>query len=213
MYSGISTFLLSHPGVDPLVVAFFFLVFFGFTLPIPEELALVIVGVTLRGAGRSYIPVAFVACLALILADLIYYSIARFFGPRLLRLRFIRGILKPERIEESERYFARKGPKIIFICRFVLGLRLAAIMSSGFLRLSVKRFLAYDFSALCIGTPVWLAVGYTVGLQFERGMGTIGKLLSICGPVAVVVAAFLVYKSVMADRSRMAASAEAALPE
>lgn len=207
MHDGISGLLLSHPGVDPLFAAFLFLLLFGFTLPIPEEAALVVAGLTLRGAGRPYPGALAVSLLALALADLGYYSIARFFGPRLLRVRFIRGILGAKRIEESERYFARKGPRIVFVCRFVVGLRAAAIMSAGFLRLPLGRFLARDIAALCIGAPLWLAAGYSLGLQFDAGIGALGRILSICGPVAVGVAAIFVYRSVMADRSRSAAEA------
>jgi membrane protein DedA with SNARE-associated domain len=208
MYRGISELLVSHPGIDPLLAAFLFLLFFGFTLPIPEELALVIAGLTLRGVGASYPEVLALACVALALADLGYYSIARFIGPRFLRIRFLRGLIKSERIEESERYFARRGPRIVFICRFVVGLRAAAIMSAGFFRLPLGRFLAYDLPALCLGTPLWLAAGFSLGLQFEGGMNSLAKILSICGPAALVAAAILVYRSVMADRSRLAAGGE-----
>jgi membrane protein DedA with SNARE-associated domain len=210
MNGGIAEILLSHPGVDPLLAGFVFLLCFGFTLPIPEELALVITGLTLRSVGRPYLEVAAVACLALALSDLGYYSIARFLGPRLIRVRLLRGIFKSGKIEESERYFARRGPRILFVCRFVVGLRAAAIMSAGFLRLPCRRFLSRDLPALCIGAPLWLAVGFSIGLQFERGIGALGRALSVVGPVAAVVAGILVYRGVMADRSKFAVRGGAA---
>lgn len=189
--------------MDPLLAAFVFLLLFGFTSPIPEELALVIVGLALRGAGRGYLEILPIALLALALSDIIYYSIARFFGSRLLRIRFLRGILKPERIEASERFFARKGPKIVFACRFVVGLRFAAIVSAGILRMPLKRLLAYDLPALCIGAPAWLGVGYAIAFQLGGAdIGIIGTILSVCGPLAVFAAAILVYKKVAAERGR-----------
>jgi membrane protein DedA with SNARE-associated domain len=148
-----------------------------------------------------------VAWLALVAADLGYYSIARFAGPRLLRIRPLRAILGANRIEESEKYFARRGPRIIFLCRFVVGLRAAAIMASGFLRYPLGRFLARDLPALVIGVTAWLGVGYSIGIQVEGGIGAIGNALSIGGPAAAIVAAILVYRSVRRDRLRLAADA------
>jgi len=201
MHGGIWDILHRHPGADPLFAAFAFLLLFGFTLPIPEELALVLVGLTLRGARRGYFEVLPVALLALALSDLIFYSIARLFGSRLHRFRLLRTILKPERINEAERYFLRRGPRIVFTCRFVVGLRLSAIMSAGFLRLSLKSFLAHNLPALCIGASAWLGIGYSLALRLGSDVGNLGKVFSVVGPVAALVAALLVYRSVVADRS------------
>ncbi len=196
--------LLSHPGVDPLLAAFAFLLLFGFTSPIPEELALILAGLSLRAAGRSYLEALSIACLALVLADLAYYSLPRFFGPFLARLPFLRRLLSPERMRQSERYFALKGPRMVFVCRFVLGLRAGAIMSAGFLRMPLKRFLAYDASALLIGAALWLGAGFFIGQRIEAGLGLFGEIVAVCAPLALVVAAVLIYRSVMAERSRLA---------
>ncbi|MGO8692306.1 MAG: DedA family protein [Rectinemataceae bacterium] len=189
-------------GGHPLLSAFLFLVLFGFTTPIPEELALVLVGLTLREARVPYLAALAAAFSALLLADLAYYSAARFLGPRLLRFRLLRGLLKPRGIAEAERYFSRKGARIVFACRFVVGLRAAAILSSGFLRLAVRRFVAYDASALSIGSVAWLAVGYAVGSRLGGRIGSFERIFSIIAPAAVVTAAILVYLAIKADRSK-----------
>jgi len=192
-------------GEHPLLLAFVFLLFFGFTFPIPEEAALILVGLALRGAGPSYLEALAAALLALVLADLLYYSVARFMGPRLIRIRLLRRVLKPERIDEAELYFLRRGAGIVFACRFVIGLRTAAILSAGLLRLTLKRFLAYDAAALSLGAAAWLAVGYLLGSRLGDGLGGLERILSIVGPLAIVAAAFLLYRGVMADRAKVLA--------
>lgn len=190
-------------GEHPLLPAFLFLLLFGFTLPIPEEAALVLVGVALRAAGRPFPEAYACALLALCLADLVYYSAARGIGPRLLRVRFVGRLLRPERIEEAERYFRLRGAGIVFACRFVVGLRTAAILSSGLLRLPLRRFLAYDAGALALGSAAWLGAGFFLGARMSAGLGGLERLLSIAAPLAVALAAFFLYRRIAADRARL----------
>jgi membrane protein DedA with SNARE-associated domain len=139
---------------------------------------------------------------ALLLADILYYSLARLIGPRLLRMRIFTRFMKAERVCEGERYFQRRGHRIVFFCRFVIGLRAPAILSAGFLRMPLKKFLAYDGLALLIAAPAWLGVGYALGAQLDSDVGTIGKIVAFAAPVAIVAATVLVYRSVKADRAK-----------
>jgi len=51
---------------NPLPFAFCFLILFGFTLPICEEIAVALVGVTMRATDTPFIPAACVALLAIL---------------------------------------------------------------------------------------------------------------------------------------------------
>ncbi|HET7838813.1 MAG TPA: DedA family protein [Rectinemataceae bacterium] len=188
---------------DHTYLAFFvFLLVFGFTLPISEEIALALVGVAARSQDLI-LPECLVPALpALLLADLLYYTIARLIGPRLLRMKLFIRFMKPERVCEGERYFQRRGQRIVFFCRFVIGLRAPAILSAGFLRMPLKRFIAFDGLALLIATPIWLAFGYALGAQLDSQVGTLGKIIAFVGPLAIVAGTVLVYRSVKADRAR-----------
>lgn len=174
-------------GFSPVLAVFLFLVLFGYTTPIPEELALVIAGASLKAAGLS-LPLALpLAILALSLADLGFYSIARFLGPKLLRLRILSRILRPERIAMVEGFFRARGPRILFACRFIPGLRMAAILSSGFLRLPLLRFVTYDSGSIVLAALAWMGVGYAVGLGFLDNASTLARILALAA-VAVLVA-------------------------
>jgi membrane protein DedA with SNARE-associated domain len=181
---------------------FFFLLLFGYTFPVPEEIALGLVGVAARTSGAGYFEALVAAVPALIIADFGYYFIARLFGPRILRFRFMRRAIKPERIEEGERYFKRRGARILFFCRFIVGLRAPALLSAGFLRMPIKNFALYDILALLVATPVWLGVGYALGAQFDKEIGVFGRIISLVGPVAVIAAVAIIYRGARADRSR-----------
>ncbi|MDA8425464.1 MAG: DedA family protein [Treponema sp.] len=186
----------------PLLSIFLFLFLFGFMLPIPEEIALALVGVLVNGTNLGMLRTLGVAIAALALADLVYYGLARMVGPRFLRFRLISRLVKPSAILAGEHYFRRRGPRIVFVCRFVVGLRMPGILSAGFLRMQLRRFMAYDGLAILIGTPVWLGVGYALGAKLDREVSLFGKILAILGPIAVIAGAVLVYRSVKADRAR-----------
>ena len=193
-------------GGHALLASFLFLLLFGFTLPISEEIALAFVGVGAWNSDTGFFEICGVAALALILADMIYYGLARFIGPKLLRSKLLSRMVKPERIESGERYFKVRGPRIVFVCRFVVGIRLPALLSAGLLRMPFKRFVLYDGAALVICVPVWIAVGHALGAQLDSHVGWLGKLLAVAGIVAAVVGSLLIYRSVKTDTARVEAA-------
>ncbi|MGO8692384.1 MAG: DedA family protein [Rectinemataceae bacterium] len=186
----------------PMLSVFLFLFLFGFTLPISEEIALALVGVLMNGTDMGIPQTLLVSVVALALADIAYYGLARIVGPRFLRFRLFSRLVKPRAILEGERYFQKRGPRIVFACRFVVGLRMPGILSAGFLRMPLRRFIAYDGLAILIGTPVWLGVGYALGAQLDSEVSVLGKAFAFLGPLAVIAGAILVYRSIKADRAR-----------
>jgi membrane protein DedA with SNARE-associated domain len=188
---------------NPLPYAFVFLIVFAFTLPICEEIAVALVGVTMRATNTNFFLAALVALAAILLQDASYFFIARLFGPKLLRHKLLARLVKPASIVSGERYFMRRGPFIVFSTRFVVGLRAPVILGAGFLRMPWLRFTLYDFLAALLMTPAWLFVGYALGAQFDRDVGLLSKVFAILGPVAIVGGAFLIYRNVKADKARV----------
>jgi len=194
---------------NPLPFAFCFLLLFGFVLPISEEIAVALVGVTMNATDTNFFLAAGVALLAILIQDSCYFVIARVFGPRVIRQKLFARFIKPESIVSGERYFHRRGPFIVFSSRFVVGLRAPVIMSAGFLRMRWPRFVLYDFLAATIMTPAWLLVGWALGAQFDDSVGALSKFFAFLAPVAIIAGAFLIYRSVRADKAK--ADAEAAV--
>lgn len=187
---------------NPLPFAFSFLLLFGFTIPICEEIAVALVGATMKATGTHFLLAVAVALAALLIQDTGYFFLARIFGARVIRHRLLARLLKPKSIGDGERYFLRRGPFIVFSSRFVVGLRSAVIMGAGFLRMRWSRFVLYDSIAAAIMTPAWLFVGFALGAQFDGKVGQLTKIFGFIGPVAVLAGAFLIYRSVKADKAK-----------
>jgi membrane protein DedA with SNARE-associated domain len=193
---------------NPLPFTFCFLLLFGFTLPICEEIAVALVGVTMRATSTNFLLAAGVALLAIIIQDTCYFLIARVFGPRIIRHKLFAKFIKPASILSGERYFHRRGPFIVFTSRFVVGLRAPVIMSAGFLRMHWPRFVLYDFLAATIMTPAWMLVGFALGAQFDNDVGTLSKFFAFLAPLAIIAGAFLIYRSVRADKAKSDAESD-----
>lgn len=195
---------------DPLIFFFAFLFLFAFTLPICEEIAVALVGVSAKALRVDFAAVAAISLVALLIQDFALFLIARLLGPTLMRRKLFSKVFKPERIAAAERYFLRRGPTIILGSRFVVGLRISAILGSGFLRMRWSKFILYDGIAAAVMTPAWLFVGFALGSQFDKSAGMLTRVLTIFGLVAIVVGAFLVYRGVKADAASTAAEGAAA---
>jgi membrane protein DedA with SNARE-associated domain len=180
---------------DPLVFFFAFLLLFAFVLPICEEIAVALVGVSAKAMHVNFIAVAAVSFIALLIQDLALFSLARFFGPKLIRHRFFSRFFKPDRIEAAERYFLNKGPVILISSRFIVGLRISAILGSGLLKMKWNRFLFFDGVAAAVMTPGWLFVGFALGSQFDKSADVLTKVITIVGLCAVLIAVTLIYKN------------------
>lgn len=181
---------------------FVFLIVFGFTLPISEEIALALVGVAARASGQSIIETLIVSYPALFLADCVFYAVARFVGPKLLRSRLFTRLVAADKVMDGEQYFAQRGARILFFSRFVVGLRAPAIIAAGLLRMKITRFFLYDFASVLISTPLWLILGYSLGAQFDSKVGSLEKIFAFIVPAAIILASVLVYKSVRKDRKK-----------
>jgi membrane protein DedA with SNARE-associated domain len=200
--NAIFSVLPSFVTQDPLPYSFIFLLLFGFLLPISEEIAVALVGVTMHATKTSFLLAVAVALLAILIQDTAYFLIARVFGPKIIRHKWVSKFIKPRAVEDGERYFLRRGHFIIFSSRFVVGLRAPVIMGAGFLRMHWARFIFYDFLAAAIMTPAWLVVGYALGAQFDSRVGQLTKFFAILGPIAIVVGAYFIYRGVKADKAK-----------
>jgi membrane protein DedA with SNARE-associated domain len=187
---------------NPLLCGFLILLLYGFILPVTDEMAVALVGAMMRVTGTPFLPALAVAIVALLLQDTAWFMLARLFGGRILRNKLLGRIFKSKIIEEGGRYLLRRGPSLVFSSRFVVGIRSATIIGAGIFGMRWSRFALHDSLAVMIMTPAWLFVGFSLGSQFDAKVGQFTRFFAILGPVAIVVGAFLIYRSVKADKAR-----------
>ena len=99
------------------------------------------------------------------------FVLAVIFGVRAMRVRWIAHLLTPRRYALVQAKFDRYGNRLMFVARFLPGLRSAVFLTAGMThRVSFLRFIALDGLAAAISVPIWVWLGY-VGA--DAAVGTI----------------------------------------
>ena len=131
-------------------------------LPIPAAPLLIAAGALAR-AGRMNLTFAVtLAFIALILADLFWYSLGRYRGGRILKL-LCRITLEPDScVRRTENLFIRHGARSLLIAKFIPGLNTAAPSLAGIFRMPLRRFLIFDG----LGGSLWVVTVTSLGLIF-----------------------------------------------
>jgi membrane-associated protein len=143
-------------------------------LPLPGETALIAAAILASRGKLDIVPVIALAACAAIVGDNLGYLIGRRGGRRLL-LRVPRLRPHAERmLAVGEPFFARHGPKAVFLGRWFAGLRIAAAWLAGINQMRWPSFLFWNAT----GGVAWaVSVGvlaYALGHSAERLLKTAG---------------------------------------
>jgi membrane-associated protein len=170
-------------------------------IPVPGETALIAAALLAHDGQMDIVTLVAFAAAAAILGDNVGFLLGRRVGRRV----FVRpGPFLHHRLrilEVGEPFFARHGPKAVFLGRWVSGLRIASAWLAGMNRMSWPTFLLWN----ALGGILWAAViGFTV---FFAGH-VAEQAISVAGPIAAgVVVALAVLWLLWRRRQRRALDA------
>lgn len=101
-----------------------------------------------------------VSMFGVLIGDSTMYWLGRIYGVKILRTRLIKKIVTLKRLKMVKEKFAKYGNRVLFVARFLPGLRAPIYMISGITRrVSFIRFLLIDFFAAIISVPIWVYLG------------------------------------------------------
>jgi membrane-associated protein len=160
--------------------------------PVPGETALITAGILAHDGQFKIGVVILVAAAGAIVGDNLGYVIGRTGGRRLLERP---GMLEHHRraiLTKGEPFFAKHGPKAVFLGRWVAGLRIAAAWLAGINRMPWPVFLFWNaLGGIAWATSVGL-LAYALGPTAEKLFKYVG-LVGV-GAVALGVALFLLWR-------------------
>jgi membrane protein DedA with SNARE-associated domain len=141
-----------------------FLVLTGCGMPIPEEVAFVVAGV-LSAEGRLHWEIALASCLVgAILGDSVMYAIGRRWGETLLgahpRLAWI---LQAKREKQFEEAVQQHAFKVMFLSRFLVGIRGPVYVAAGAVHVPYLRFLLIDMFCASLVVTTFFFLAYFFG--------------------------------------------------
>ena len=167
-------------------------------LPIPAAPLLIAAGALARAGKMNLTFAVALAFVAVILADLFWYSLGRYRGGRILKL-LCRISLEPDScVRRTENLFVRRGVYALLVAKFVPGLNTAAPSLAGIFRMPVRRFLIFD----SLGALFWVITVTSLGLIFSDQLERIalrwgGWLIAV---VAGSLAAYVLWKFIQRRR-------------
>jgi membrane protein DedA with SNARE-associated domain len=167
----------------------------GFGIPIPEDISLVAGGI-IAGLGYADVNVMCAVGLAgVLIGDTVMFLIGHTLGARALKLRWVAHLLTPRRYAKVQHKFSRYGNRLMFVARFLPGLRTAVFLTAGMThRVSFVRFIALDGLAALISVPVWVYLGYFGAENHDWLLAWVkrgeGVVLAVIAVLAVAAAWF-----------------------
>lgn len=150
----------------------------GLGLPLPEELILLAAGyVCATFPATAELPVMMAwSAGAILTGDVLPYLLGRIFGVRLLRLRWLRLIVTRQRLARFDRWFRRRGDWVVFIARFIPGIRVVAFFTGGTMKMPLQRFLLLDALGIAMSVPLLTWLGFHSAAVIEQVLAKVHKV-------------------------------------
>ena len=140
----------------------------GFGLPLPEDITLVTAGIL---ASRNIIDFKMTVALCLLgvlLGDGVIFWLGSHYGAKLRRTKFF-SVIIPEKRDAAVKAIVQKyGDKVIFMARFMPGLRTPLFFATGSYHVPFWKFFLLDGFAALISVPLWVYVGFLFGSNLEH---------------------------------------------
>lgn len=139
---------------------FWVLVLCGFGIPIPEDVTLVAGGV-ISGLGYTNVHIMVAVGLAgVLVGDGLMFLLGRHYGERILRSKIGARLMPPKRYAQVQKKFDQYGNRVLFVARFLPGLRSPIFLTAGMSRrISFWQWLQMDGFAALISVPIWIYLG------------------------------------------------------
>jgi membrane protein DedA with SNARE-associated domain len=160
-------------------------------VPVPGETALVAAALLAHDGRMDIVPLIAIASAAAIIGDNIGFAIGRHGGRRLFARPGPFHGTRMRALAFGEPFFAKHGPKAVFLARWVSGLRIASAWLAGISGMRWPTFLLWN----ALGGIFWAT---SVGLAVYLAGDVAEKVITVGGPIAggvlvVVLAGLLIW--------------------
>ncbi len=168
--------LLNLYGPSPYFLFLGILLICGLGLPIPEDIILFAAGLSAYYGLTQLWIVILVCYFGVILGDSIIFFLGSKYGSKLTKKWLFRKLLPAERLEAVKVKFHDKGNRLIFVARFMPGLRAPIFFSAGTLHLPYRVFLFYDGLAALVSVPVIIGAVFYFGDELDKVVRVIQRI-------------------------------------
>ena len=172
-------------------IVFGVLLMCGMGVPMPEDISLILGGFLVYEGSARLVPMMATGYLGIICGDSIVFFLGRRLGNNPSKPAFLSKIFTPEKRERVKNLFAKHGEKIVFIARFLPGVRAVTYFTAGSVGMRYSRFMLYDSVAALISAPAFVYLGFRFGGELKYILSLIQK--GQRGVLVALVAAIVLY--------------------
>ena len=174
----------------------------GLGLPIPEDISL-ISGGYMAHLGVVNVHTTFLVCFTAVLGgDTLAFFLGRWFGRRVLAWGPAKRLFTARKQLRVRAYFRKFGSKVIFIGRFLPGLRFSIFFSAGTLHVRPMVFFVYDTLAALLSVPFLVYLAWAFGEHIDHVIAWARRSEYGILVLAIVGTAFLAFKIARTRRAR-----------
>jgi membrane protein DedA with SNARE-associated domain len=176
----------------------------GLGLPIPEDISLISAGY-LAHLGPVELNTVFLVCFAAVLGgDALAFTLGRSFGTRILASRFGHRYFTSRRQRRVRAYFRTYGSRVVFVARFLPGLRFSIFLSAGMLHVKPHVFLVYDSLAALLSVPALVYSAWFFGDRIDQVIKWAKRSEYGILALVVIVVLYVAYKLYRKRKNRPA---------
>lgn len=188
---------------------FLVLLLCGLGLPLPEDVVLVTAGALGQIDGRSWLEVSAVMYAGVMLGDSMIFLAGARYGTRLRGSRWFQRYFSAKKQARVEDLFDRYHNWVLFVGRFLPGLRAPIFFTAGSTRVKYWKFFCLDGLAALISVPFFVWLGHWLWasfkddlVQLERNLSRTQSYTMMVAGIILVVAVVLVVRKVREARAK-----------
>ncbi|HTE05671.1 MAG TPA: VTT domain-containing protein [Planctomycetota bacterium] len=141
-----------------------------------EDLTTICAGLLVAKGELDWVT-ALVGCtLGIWIGDGLLWLIGRVVGRPALRLPVLRRMVSPAQLARAERWFARRGLRVVLVSRFLPGSRLPAFFAAGVLGARAGWFLGWALLAALLWTPLLIGGSVLLAPRVEAALARLSQL-------------------------------------
>jgi len=188
---------------------FLILILCGLGLPVPEDIVLVAAGALGEIDGRTWMEVSALMYVGVMLGDSTIFFAGRFFGTRLRTSRWFQRYFSEKKQGKVEDLFDRYHSWVLFVGRFLPGLRAPIFFTAGSTRVKFWKFFFLDGLAALISVPFFVWLGHWLWRRFKDDIAQLDRALDrtqtytmLVAVVLLIVAGWVVVRKVRESRTK-----------
>lgn len=177
---------------------FLILILCGLGLPVPEDVVLVAAGALAEIDGRVWWETSLIMYAGVMLGDSTIFFAGRFLGAKLRSARWFQRYFSEKKQAKVEDLFERYHSWVLFVGRFLPGLRAPIFFTAGSTRVRYWKFFFFDGLAALLSVPFFVWLGHWLWFKFSDDIAELERVLSRTQSYTMIVAGFILLVVVLA---------------